>query len=307
MIQELTNIIHTEKIITSYSTLINSQTTHQLLPKKIPSIVSRRISGISCNKECFNKAAPAYNNALKISGFNEAIEFTSTPPPRRNRNRKIIWFNPPYSVNVKTNTGRIFLQLIGKHFPRHHKYRKLFRRNNIKISYSCMPNMTSVIRNHNTNSLKDPTPTDIKECSCRRKPECPLDKTFLSGYLVYNASVDRLDTNETKHYYGTCEKNFKERYNNYTASFRNKSKEKGTGLSKYIWELRDNYIQHNLKWCIASKAPQYICGSTKCDLCLTEKLTIIKADPESLLNTRDEPVSKCRHTNKFTLKCFQKN
>ena len=74
--------------------------------------------------------------------------------------------------------------------------------------------------------MKDPTPTDIKECSSCRKPECPLDKTFLSGYLVYNASVDRLDTNETKHYYGTCEKNFKERYNNHTASFRNKSKEK---------------------------------------------------------------------------------
>ena len=79
-------------------------------------MVTRRISGISCNKEWFNKAAPAYNNALKISGFNETIELTSTPPPRRIRNRKIIWFNPPYSVSVKTNIGRIFLQLIGKHF-----------------------------------------------------------------------------------------------------------------------------------------------------------------------------------------------
>ena len=76
-------------------------------------------------------------------------------------------FNPPYSVNVKTNIGRIFLQLTDKHFLQHHKYRKLFNRNNIKISYSCMPNMASVIRNHNTSLLKDPTPTDMKECSCR--------------------------------------------------------------------------------------------------------------------------------------------
>ena len=110
-----------------------------------------------------------------------------------------------------------------------------------------MTNMARVIRNHNTNLLKDPTPTDIKECSCCRKPECPLDKKCLSGCLVQNASVDRLDTNETKYYYGTCEKNFKERYNNHTAFFRNKSKELSTKISKYIWELKDNDIQHNLK------------------------------------------------------------
>ena len=95
-----------------------------------------------------------------------------TPPPRRNRNQKIIWFNPPYSVNVKNNIGRIFLRLIEKHVPRHHKYCKLFNRNNIKISYSSMSNMASVIRNHNTSFLKDRTPTDIKECSCRQKTEC---------------------------------------------------------------------------------------------------------------------------------------
>ena len=246
------------------------------------------------------------NNALKISGFNEDIEFMSTPPPKRNRNRKTIWFNPPYSVKVKAVIGRIFLRLIDNHFPQHHKYRKLFNRNIIKTSYSCMPNMASVIRSQYTSLLKGPVPTDVKECSCRRKPECPSDKKCLSECLVYNASVDRLDNNETKHYYGTCKKNFKERYNNHTASFRNKSKEKSTELSKYIWELKDN-IQHNLKRYIASKGRPYVCGSRKCDLCLTEKLTIIKADPESLLNTRDELVSKCRHMNKFALKSFKEN
>ena len=94
------------------------------------------------------------------------------------------------------------------------------------------------------------------------KTRMPMDKKCLSGHLAYNASA----TNEIKHYYGTCEKNFKERYNNHTvASFRNKNKEKSTELSNYIW--------HNLKWCIASKACPYVCGSRKCDLCFTEKLT----------------------------------
>ena len=154
-----------------------------------------------------------------LSDFNENIEFTSTPLPRTNRNRKIIWFNPPYSVNVKTKVGRIFLRLIDKLFSRHHKYGKLFNRNHIKISYSCMLNMASVIQSHNTSLLKDPIPTDIKECSCRQKPKYPLDKKCLSGYLVYKSLVDGLETNQTNHYYRTCEKNFKERYTNHTASF----------------------------------------------------------------------------------------
>ena len=39
-----------------------------------------------------------------------------------NSKRKIIWFTPPYSLNVRTNVGRKFLELIDKHFPSKHKY-----------------------------------------------------------------------------------------------------------------------------------------------------------------------------------------
>ena len=102
---------------------INKQSNHPLtFIKQIPSIVKRTISDISYHKGYVDKAAPGYNNALKFSGLNENIQFTSGTPLRRNRNRKIIWFNPPYIVNVKTNIGRILLRLIDKHFPQHHKY-----------------------------------------------------------------------------------------------------------------------------------------------------------------------------------------
>ena len=70
-------------------------------------MVRRRISDISCNKEYFNKAAPAHKNAFKFSGFNENIQFTSTPSPRRNRNRKtnssihhIVSMSKPTSVEI---------------------------------------------------------------------------------------------------------------------------------------------------------------------------------------------------------------
>ena len=136
---------------------IHKQSNHPpSVTKQIPAMISKRISDISCDKEFFDKAATVYNNALKNSGFHQNIKFTPRLPKRRKRSRNVLWFNPPFSSNMKTSIGKIFLRLLDKHFPKHHKYYKLFNRNNVKISYSCMQNMASVIQNHNTNLLKDP-------------------------------------------------------------------------------------------------------------------------------------------------------
>ena len=56
---------------------------------------------------------------------------------------------PPFSKNVSTNIGHRFLALVDKHFPKDHKLRKIFNRNTIKISYSCMNNTKQVIYNYN--------------------------------------------------------------------------------------------------------------------------------------------------------------
>ena len=108
-----------------------------------------------------------------------------------------------------------------------------------------------------------------------------------------------------QNYYGTCKKSFQERYNNHTSSCKNKSRQKSTELSNYIWKLKENVENYTIDWLIAMKANPYICGTRKGDLCLCEKLMIARANSASLLNKRDELVSKCRHMNKFTLKCFK--
>ena len=72
-----------------------------------------------------------------------------------------------------------------------------------------MQNMTSVIQKHNTNLLEDPVASTAKECSCQQKSNCPLAEKCLSECLVYHAQADRSDINQTKDYYGTCEKNSK--------------------------------------------------------------------------------------------------
>ena len=163
------------------------------------------------------------------------MKYSPSQPRQRNRKRLIIRFSPPYSVNVKTNVDKLFMRLIDKHFPRHHKFHKLFNCNNVKVSYSCMPSMKNVIQKHNSKIMEDPTPTNNKTCSCRQKSDCHLNQNCLSECLVYNAAVN---TSTTKNYHGTCEKSFKERYNNHTSSFGNKSRQKSTQLSNYIWELK---------------------------------------------------------------------
>ena len=84
---------------------------------------------------------------------------------RQTRKIQIIWFNPTYSANVKTNVVEIFMRLVDKHFPHHHKYYKLFNRNDIKLSYSCMRSMNNVIRKHNSKIMKDLAPSTTKTCN----------------------------------------------------------------------------------------------------------------------------------------------
>ena len=96
------------------------------------------------------KSKTEYENALKDSGFSIQLDYIQPDKnqekiEQRNRKRNIVWFNPPYSQTVKTNIGKIFFHLINKHFPKSNKLHKIFNRNTIKISYSCMKNLNSII------------------------------------------------------------------------------------------------------------------------------------------------------------------
>ena len=50
------------------------------------------------------------------------------------RRRKMIWFNPPYSRNVKTNIDKIFCQLLVKHFPVNNKMHQIFNKSTSVIA-----------------------------------------------------------------------------------------------------------------------------------------------------------------------------
>ena len=67
----------------------------------------------------------------------------------RKRKRAIIWYTPPYSMNVKTNIRKTFFKLLQKHFPPTHPMYTIFNKNTTKISYSGFSNMGSIISSHN--------------------------------------------------------------------------------------------------------------------------------------------------------------
>ena len=157
------------------------------IKKQLPSMIGRRISEISCNEEEFMKVKPAYDEALKRSGFSDGIEFQQDNEKTRRRKRNIVWFNPPYSDHVKTNVGKEFFNVLDKHFPPHHKLRKICNRNNIKISYSCMPSMESIITKHNKSILRPKLKKNGKMCNCskNKKERCPLNGHCLESSIVY--------------------------------------------------------------------------------------------------------------------------
>ena len=101
-----------------------------------------------------SKTKPAYSDALKESEFQAKLIYTSAQSNNdknddKQRKREIIWYNPPYSANIKTNIGKNFLNLIKKHFLKTNKLHKILNKNTVKINYSCKSNISSVISGHN--------------------------------------------------------------------------------------------------------------------------------------------------------------
>ena len=128
---------------------VNSSSNHPpLVIQNLPKGVNRRLSRISANKQVFDASVQPYQEALTKSGYNYNLEYEPLTEPidkKKNRKKPVTWFNPPYSINVKSNIGKEFLKLLDVAFPRSNPLHKLFTRQTVKISYKCMPNMASAV------------------------------------------------------------------------------------------------------------------------------------------------------------------
>ena len=288
--------------------------------KNLPQNVNNRLSKISANEEVFATKIAPYQAALDASGYTHKLTFDPNARNRpsrenRNRNRKVTWFNPPWSHNVKTNVGKKFLDIIKETFPNTHPLHKYCNRNTIKISYRCMNNMKREISRHNNKILNGNNNNNNNgaaaqqqyACSClpQKKPEtcrvlpgvgCMVDN------VVYRATITRTDTNHRETYTGSTYNPLKTRVNQHNNDITTQDeKRKGTTLSKYVRDLIRQGIPFNINWDVLKRAAPYNPITKICRLCICEKFHILFHPEDSTLNQRSEFFSKCWHMDTHLL------
>ena len=93
---------------------LNNNSNHPItILKELPSSIEKRISDISSNENVFTQSISISEYALQKSGFTEQLKYITSDNNReknteekKHHKRKIIWFNPPYLVNVRNNIGK---------------------------------------------------------------------------------------------------------------------------------------------------------------------------------------------------------
>ena len=136
-------------------------------------------------------------------------------------------------------------------------------------------------------------------CNCRDEP-CPVGEQCLVSDVIYQATVTREDSGHSESYVGLSGGPFKSRYRVHKGNIRNRD-EKGTKLSKYIWELKNQNIGYELKWKYLAKSSSYNPSSGKCNLCIKEIYFIMFKKENCTLNSRSEFFNPCPHRRKFKL------
>ena len=159
---------------------VNTRSNHPLcFTKQLPHMINNKIAQQSCDRESFDNAIPSYAEALKKAGHllctTYSMHSTTSPNCKKPRKRNITWFNPLYNMEVKTNIGKKFFNLINKHFLVNNRLHKICNKFNIKLSYSCMPSTATIIKSHNNKLICTTTNTDEMPCNCRTKSECSLN------------------------------------------------------------------------------------------------------------------------------------
>ena len=98
--------------------------------------------------------------ALKNSGYKakliyKTMDETSDVCNRRCNWARKIWFIPPYDIAIANKSGKEFFRLLKKNFTLLINLYKIFNKNNIKLSYSCMPNVANLINKSNSKKTQE--------------------------------------------------------------------------------------------------------------------------------------------------------
>ena len=153
-------------------------------------MIQKRLSDLSSAESDFHGCKASYEQALMESGYKTKLDYIQkTSPKNKNRSRKIIWFNPPFDMSVATNVAKKFLSILDRNFPVGHRYRSIFNKNSVKVSYSCMDNIANIIQSKNKMILNSDKDKETELCNCRVKNNCPLKGKCKTSNVIYKAAV----------------------------------------------------------------------------------------------------------------------
>ena len=219
-------------------------------------------------------------------------------------------FNPPFSLNVDTNIGKEFLNII-RSFPKNNVLSKIVNTNTIKISYRTLQNMGGEISRHNSKILigdSDPRlPEPRCNCQARLKPNCPLPNACTINCVVYRALVTNGTDGTSTTYTGLSEPPFKNRVRRHLSDIDHYNPgtdghKPGTRLSSHCGEMKLKNIPYNIEWSILKRTNgAYNPVTNFCQLCTMEKFFILFNPDDAKLNLRSEFFSHCRHKVKHLL------
>ena len=143
--------------------------------RNLPRNINDRLCRLSANKELFKSAIPPYQEALSRAGYDHKLTFyqvnrTNRSSGRRNRTRarNCVYFNPPFSLNVKTNILARFLKII-RNFPKNNPLAPIINTNLVKCSYRTMPNMAKQVSRKNGRILNNRVAPPPPVCNCQKR------------------------------------------------------------------------------------------------------------------------------------------
>lgn len=184
---------------------------------------------------------------------------------------------------VNTNIGRVFVNLVSKHFQSNNIFYRIFNKRTLKLNYPCCKNFASLISQHNTKMISDQDSAtsnlrDRKSCNCK-DVICPLNGKCVKKDIVYRARLQMDGSQEFKMYIGATENSLKTHLYSPRNSFRYPGNRRATSLAKHVWELKKNKMRpFNISCNIIEKTSAYRHGVYKIPakyfLYLSEKFSI---------------------------------
>ena len=99
------------------------------------------------------------------SSFKNKLVYEHTKPKRNNKNkeRNYIFFCSPHSKNSCGDFSNKFLDMLNLHSQMGNTYHTLYKKNTIKLPYSCLPLMTNKTKPHNLKLLSDVDNVGVNE------------------------------------------------------------------------------------------------------------------------------------------------